>query len=479
MMSGIKRWMTLKMGAFLGALTIAAVGGAIAAKLTDIGRWEIWDILIEKEPSDTPVVLSPNLQHDVKGTLSARLRIALEKMGVAYRTIDREFPVLPTIVPSGEVPALVIEQGERLLEQHGGDIIVYGSAGTKDGHVFLRLFAQSDCGCLHGATPFDLTSEDWEATLTLMIESVITMALGAEYLGDDWIGSGMPLSHSMRVWEKKFGKLADLVEDDTWKKEASGLAEHAKLTRMKVEGDGSGIQELWREATERLSAELAQCKDDRNQCHIRRELLFLADLAIYDGLMNSLPERIEEGLSLALLAGKETMDREALDDPYVLRPPMQATFRDWLLMANLILACDAQTAMHRFTDQLDTYLSSDKERHGFRGGDVERMLWPIAVLRHGDIPKDELEEYFEFLSQHPYFGWPQPDYWQDPFLHAKRSIRRRLQRMELEHLRHLDSRFLGQPQCPSLPEWMQTKGWGNNLGTNRVPNWETDSDTDR
>lgn len=453
--------MTLKVGAFLGAIIIAALGGFLATKLTNIERWEIWDFLIEKEPLDIPVVLSPKLQYDAKGTLSARIRIALEKMGVDYRTIDREFPMLPPVVPSDEVRALVIDQGERLLKLHGGDVILYGTAGTTDSHVFLRLFVKSDCGCIHGATPFDLTTEDWEATLRLMIESVMTTALGTAYRDRNWINSGMPLSRSMRVWEKKFGKLADLVEDDILKERASDLAKHAKLTRMKVEGDGSGIQELRREATEEFSTELAHCKNDRNQCQIRRKLLFLGDLEIYDGLMNGLPERIEEGLSLALLAGRETMNREALDDSYVLRSPRQAEFRDWLSMANLILACDDQTAMHRFIDQLDTYLSSDKERASFRGGDVERMQWPIEVLKNSDISKDLLEKYYKFFSQHPYFGWPQPDFWQDPFLHAKRSIRRRLQRIDLEHTRQLDSRFLGQPQCPSLSAWMQTKGWGN------------------
>ena len=153
------------------------------------------------------------------------------------------------------------------------------------------------------------------------------------------------------------------------------------------------------------------------------------------------------------------MDREALDDPSVLRPPMQSAFRDWLAMANLILACDDQPAMQRFIDQLNTFLSNDKDRNGFRGGDVERMLWPMVVLKHSDIPKDALEEFFGLLSQYRYFGWPQPDFWQDPFLHAKRSVRRRLQRMDLEPLRHMDSRFLGQLPCPSLSEWVSTKGW--------------------
>lgn len=462
MKSRITVWTALKLGAFLGAVTIAAIGGAIAAKLIDVERWEIWDILIEKEPMDSLVVLSPMLQYDVKGTLTARIRIALEKMGVNYRTIDREFPVLPLVVPSGEIPELIIKQGERLLERHGGDIIVYGSSGVTDSHVFLRVFVKSDCGCVHGATPFDLTTEDWEVALKAMIEVVMATGLEAQYKAGHWIKSGIPLSQSMRVWEEKFGKLTDLIEDDVLRSGADNLARHAKLTRMKVEGDGSGIREFRRNITEQFAVDLAECKDDRNKCKIRRDLLFMADLGIYDGLINGLPERIQEGLSLALLAGKEAMDDEITGDPNVLRAPMQSKFKHWLSMANLILACDDQTAMNRFVDQLNAYLTSNEVHEGFREGDVERMLWPMLVLRQSDISKTNLETHYQILSLHPYFGWPQADYWQDPFLHAKRSIRRRLQRMDLDHIGQLDSRFLGQSQCPSLSEWMQRKGWGSN-----------------
>lgn len=450
--------MTLKFGAFLAAVAVAALGGVMATQMSNMDRWEIWDNLLQKEPLDTPVVLSPRLQYDVNGALSGRIRIALEKMGLRYRIIDREFPALPPVVPSGDVTALVVEQGHRLLEQHGGDVIVYGSAGTEDGHVFLRLFVRSDCGCVHGATPFDLSSEDWEATLKLMIETVMTAALGTQYQGLDWVNSGKPLSQSMRVWEDKFGKLTALLENNLLKEEVQELANHAKLTRLKIDGDGAGIRKLRRETREKISEELALCRDGPAQCRIRDELLFLADLEIYDGLINGVPERIEEGLSLALLSGKETMDRRA-QDSFVLRPPMQAAFRDWLAIANLILACDDQVAMRRFVGQLNTHLSSGAELDGFRGGDVERMLWPMGILRHSDVPKDTLEEYLRTLARFPYFGWPQIDHWQDPFLHAKRSIRRRLQRANMEHARKLDNRFMGQPQCPSLDEWMRNKGW--------------------
>ena len=324
-MSRSKRWI-LKLLANLGELPLIVIGGVIIAILLDIKQWETWDKFVKKEPLDTPVVLSPKLQYDVKGNLTERIRIALERMGVDYRIIDREFPVLPPIVPSGDVSAMVIEQGKRLLEQHGGDVIVYGSAGTTDEHVFLRLFIDNDCGCVHGATPFDLTGDNWETTLKWMILTVMITALNMEYHGDEWVNSGLSLSHLMRIWEKKFGKLAELAKGSTWEEETSDLVEYAKLHRIKVERDGSGIQEMWKETLERLSAGLTKCRTDRDQCHIRRELLFLADLAIVDGLMNHLPERIEEGLSLALLAGQDSMEREASEYPSVLQPPIQAEF---------------------------------------------------------------------------------------------------------------------------------------------------------
>ena len=476
-MSNIKRWVTLNPGTFCGALILSVLAGVIIANLLNIKQWEIWDRFVKKEPLEIPVVLSPKLQNDANGNLTDRVRIALERMGADYRIINREFPVLPPIVPSGEVSAMVIEQGKRLLEQHGGDVIVYGSAGTTEGHVFLRLFIDSDCGCVHAATPFDLTGDDWETKLKSMIVAVMIMALNLEYQGDEWLNSELPLSQLMRFWEKKFGKLAELADGGTWEEETGDLAVYAKLHRMKVEGDGSGIQELWKETLERLSVELTECRTDRAQCHIRSELLFLADLATFDGLMNDLPEQIEEGLSLALLAGEDVMKRETSDYPNTLQPPMQAGFKDWLSIANLVLACDDQTAMGRFVDHMHHYLQK-VDSASFREGDAERMLWPMEFLQRSNIPNSDLEEFYGFLSQHPYFGWPQPDFWQDPFLHAKRSIRRRLHKTELEHAGQLDSRFLGQLQCPSLSKWMEIKGWGNDSKGRLIPDQETDSNSD-
>ena len=353
----------------------------------------------------------------------------------------------------------IIEQGEQLLERHGGDIIVYGSAGTAENQVFIRLFVHSDCGCVHGATPFELTQKDWESTLKLMIEAVMTTALGAQYHGNQWIDSGKPLSQAMKEWEKKFGELADLVEDPAIKEQADDFANYSKLIRIKIEGDGRGIQELKQETKNKIAKELAQCKDDTSQCRVHRELLFLADLEIYDGLINDIPERIEEGLSLASLSGTEAMNRAAQGDISVPSRPMKLAFEVWLSIANLILACDDQAAMQRFVDLLNSYLSNKKELAGSRNGDVERMLWPMAFMKQTSVSKKALKEFYQFLSQHPYFGWPQADFWQDPFLHAKRSIRRRLQEMDIEQVGYLDSRYMGQRKCPSLAPWLQIKGW--------------------
>lgn len=437
------------------ALVIPVLVGLIVYQLKDFEHWEIWDALIQKEPIDTPVVLSPKLSNDTNGVFTARIRIALEELGIQFRTIDREFPDLPPVVPSGERTASIIEQGEQLLERHGGDVIVYGSAGTAENHVFIRLFALSNCGCdEHGATTFDLALKDWESTFKLMIESVMTTALGAQYQNQEWVDPGKPLSQAMREWEKKFGKLADLVEYPTFKEQANDLAKFSKLNRIKADGDGRAIKELRQETRNKISKELALCKEDPSQCQVRRELLFLAELEMLDGVINGYPERIEEGLSLALLAGPDAMNRAAQDSPSVLRRPMQAGFPNWISMANLILACDDRAGMQRFIDLLNK-----KELAGFPDGSVERMLLPMVFMKQTRVSKEALREFHQFLSQHPYFGWPQADFWLDPFLHAKRSIRRRIQELDMEQVGYIDSRFMGQQKCPSLAPWLRIKGW--------------------
>ena len=83
----------------------------------------------------------------------------------------------------------------------------------------------------------------------------------------------------------------------------------------------------------------------------------------------------------------------------------------------------------------------------------------MIFLKESGISKEILEEFHQYLSRHRYFGWSQEDFWQDPFLQAKRSISRRIQRLEVEDVDQLDNRFMGQPQCPALAEWLSNKGW--------------------
>ena len=125
----------------------------------------------------------------------------------------------------------------------------------------------------------------------------------------------------------------------------------------------------------------------------------------------------------------------------MLKRPMQSAFGDWLSIANLIPSCDDKAAMQRFVDFLNSYLSNYKKLAGSRDGDVERMLWPMEFMKQTSGSKKALPEFYQFLSQLPYFGWLQADFWQDPFLRAKRSIRRRLQRLDMKQVEHLDSRF--------------------------------------
>ncbi len=185
---------------------------------------------------------------------------------------------------------------------------------------------------------------------------------------------------------------------------ASGLANHAKLARIKHEGDSSGIQQFRQETADRLSMGLAQCKDNWNKCSIRRELLLLADLEIYDGLINGLPERIEDGLSLGLFVGKEAMESEIKYNSYALPSKMDANFSHWLSMAILILACDNQTSMRRFMNQLNSHLMNDSIPDDFHSGDVERMTWTMEVLTQSNMTKPVLKVNFNFFSEHPYLA---------------------------------------------------------------------------
>lgn len=58
-----------KIYACLATIVIAALDRLVTYKLNDFESWEIWDTLIQKEPIDTPVILSPTLQNDTNGAL--------------------------------------------------------------------------------------------------------------------------------------------------------------------------------------------------------------------------------------------------------------------------------------------------------------------------------------------------------------------------------------------------------------------------
>ena len=127
-------------------IVIGVVGTVVATVVLDVPKWAYWDRFNEPEPMDVPVVLSTQLSFDEGGAYTGEIRRALEKAEFKYRIINRIFPSYDTVVPSTVRLQKVRTEAKRIMDDHGGDVLVYGAVGAKPNTISIRFLGEDRAG---------------------------------------------------------------------------------------------------------------------------------------------------------------------------------------------------------------------------------------------------------------------------------------------------------------------------------------------
>ena len=142
-------------------IVIGVLGTVVATVVLDVPKWAYWDRFNEPEPMDVPVVLSTQLSFDEGGAYTGEIRRALEEAEFGYRIIKRIFPSYDTVVPSTVRLRKVRTEAKRIMDDHGGDVLVYGAVGAKPNTISIRFFGREPGGYIERGIEIDLGDVAW------------------------------------------------------------------------------------------------------------------------------------------------------------------------------------------------------------------------------------------------------------------------------------------------------------------------------
>ena len=435
----------------IAAIVITVVAGVIVNVIMDAPEWVYWDRFTEPEPMDVPVVLSTKLNFDETGVYTGEIRRALEKAEFRYRIINRIFPQQETIVPSSVRLENVRSEAKRMLNDHGGDVLVYGAVGAKPNAILIQFFGRGLDGYIERGMEIDVGDEAWSNNVIRVLEELATESGLEQFLGNRAIRAGMSLEEFMDASENKLSVLNEITNTDYLKERTELGIATVQMTRARHQNDVTTIRKIKKAVEERVG-KTARIGDSRFH---KVQRMTLADLYMIEGLMKGNTDIIEEGMNIAMDGGRGILEEMMREDDSAVQRPENASFAHWLLMTILVLACDDQEAMQRLEILHLEYSDSAAKQQCMTRADEFRMLWPLTVLNKKP-DRAELKYFGAVLATSRDFGLGTLDHWQDPFVHARRLVTKRLASMEGSDTSEGVS--VG-PSCPSLIRWMDMKGW--------------------
>ena len=445
----MKTWSNAVKATAAGFL-IAALGTVVGSFAPTVTDWRIWDVFVEREPIDVPVVISTTLQFDESGVYTGEIRRALDDASFSYRSINRIFPEQRTIVPSTTRPENVRSEARRLLDDHGGDVLIYGAVGAKPNTIFIQIFGRRPSGYVEAGLEIDLGQEAWHKGFVEIVAEAVTESGLEQLLGKRGIRAGMSVEEFLVASENKLSTINQIVESAYLKERTELGIEAAQVTKAKARNDIATIRRI-RKATQERFKGVSSVERPAYHEALR---LSLADLYMVEGLMEGSEEKIEEGLIIATDAGQAALASAMENDESAVQNPEDATFSHWLLMTILVLACNDQEAVRHMENLIMNNCGREGEKC-MAESDALRILLPLALFS-GEPDVESLREFQALFSELRDFGMGTVDHWQDPFLHARRSIEKRL---ELANGSHKVKGEATNSSCPCLTLWMRNKGW--------------------
>ena len=443
----------MKQGSILKVLTgilIGACGTVLAVVLMGVPSWTLWDKLISPEPMDVPVAVSTRLNFDDTGVYTGEIRRALKKSNINFRTIERVFPTREVVTLSTERTQKVRKQAERILNNHGGDVLIYGAVGANPNTIYIRFYAREPGGYIDSGIEVDLNDKEWTNMVVLGVESLATESSLEQYFGLRGIRDGMDLDEFLDVSERKLTRIRQNTESEFLQERTELGIEIVRISRAKTRNDFETIRNIRSSIEAQIGKEFLA--DEPHYRKVRR--LSVADLYIVEGLMEGNSEKIEEGLRLSIEAGASLVEEAMKGDDSSVQAPESASFPHWLMMSILVLACGDEEAMKKF-EFLLLEQCGDAKKQCMADSDAARIHIPLAILNtNPELPS--LRALSSTLGRFRDFGMGMPDHWQDPFLHARRLADTRVALLQ-ELGKSAQSSW--KTKCPHLIPWMEMKGW--------------------
>ena len=425
------------LAAAIGLLTAAA---AIVPLSTDVKvqNWRVWDHFRSREPLDRIVLVSTHLRNDHSGLYTSEIRNALQRRGWLYRSIDRLFPEDAVVVPSEQLRRRVIQQAQRVLEVHGGDILIYGEAGVRDTARVVIYVGP----CCKMPLDLDFSSSNWSKGFVAAIEALAFQSASSPL----WDYESWPIDESPEsvfgITESKLDQLSEIAGDEDLRYWARESSSYARMLRALNEQDDSAMREM------RLELEgNDEARRDRVRTNTR-----IADLYMLEGLIGDDPFLIEQGLRVAVELPTGFLAEEMENDDAVVQPLSRADGIDFQRMVNLVIACGDHTLMDRLMELIANHHGCDPLAFDCQA-DMEYML--LAMDIHvSSRNRGELEQGINYMTNYLRFRGIEHD-WRDPFVQGIRLGRRKLAE---DKVKPPDMEG-GATYCSTLRKWMTTKGW--------------------
>ena len=422
------------------------VASGLIALLFSLGmpRWEIWDVFRPREPMDELVLVSARLRNDTHGIYTSEIRSELARRGWRYRSIDRAFPRRGIVTPSAQNSPSTRLKAQGVLDVHGGDVFVYGEVGLRD-TVRIELYIPSDVASCCSTLELNLASPKWGDVLMEEIEALAFDAVARPLVDGPPSSTSVTLEAFLEFTARKLRELSDLAVDSDLRDRSSEASDYARTMQAKLEHDVPTIRAL----RQRLQREVANYPEsDPYGVSLK---LRIADLYMYEGMIEDRPNVVEQGLQVALEPPEETLQIEQDRVDVVVQPLSRANDADLVLITSLILACGDHAMMQRM---MDLIIERDTCETTWGTADCkEETLQMLAGLNLHVVLEEmgELEWGTEALESLVDAGYS--DWW-NPVLQSVRLGQRKLR--EGDPRRSTDST---DAYCPSLSEWMSRKGW--------------------
>ena len=424
-------------------VTATVVGGVLLQLIFVGSEWDFWDRFTPREPVDRPVALTLPLKHDPSGAHTAEIRRSLDNAGLNYRIIDRDFPRLGAVVPSDSRDTELVEQGQRLLQDHGGDVIIFGSVTPDENTIHIRFF-----GFGHGAFVEDLltatlSDDTWRDEFAFVVQAMMTESALDQFIGPRGLQNKRRGAEGlMDAVQKKLTTIRQVSRDEFLMERAGLGIRLVEIARAKLADDLETVRRLKLE----IESDVGKHPRPDDSPYHKALRLQLADLYMIEGLMAGTPDTIDEGMRIAMATGKQVMRTAMIEDGTIVQEPESSHWVHWFLMTALVLACDDKQMMWRLEELMRRSVDSLADTADMHFADYMGMLIPLSHVNRLER-EEQLRDVHEYLTSLD--GVKNLPRWQDPFTHALRLLERRLS----------DADPASSTQCPSLQPWMRVKGW--------------------